>query len=160
MSIFIVEQLPVIEPSRVAVEVIWLGTTPLDWLSDRVLELCYTNDELQQLAADLGHKHPPFRFKRERRVLLQAEIDAAVMHLYGLTHPQAEWLLDTFTVLRKYEEHDHHEFRTKRIVLEIYDEIAAARQAGRIYQTRLSPAPADASCYHARAEAYASASEV
>jgi hypothetical protein len=65
-----------------------------------------------------------------------------------LNRAQAEWLLDSFTVLRKYEEGDHGEFRTKRLVLEIYDQISAAKRAGRAYQTRLKPAPADPSCCH------------
>ena len=71
----------------------------------------------------------------------------------ALNRTQAEWLLDSFTVLRKYEERDHGEFRTKRIVLEIYDEIASAKQTGRAYQTRLNPVPADPSCCHAAATA-------
>jgi hypothetical protein len=85
----------------------------------------------------VGRDHPPFRWQPGRRILLQAEIDAAMLHLYGLSQMQAEWLLDSFTVLQKYEERDHGEFRTKRIVLEIYDEIASAKLTGRAYQTRL-----------------------
>jgi hypothetical protein len=34
------------------------------------------------------------------------------------------------------------------VVLEIYDQISVAKQAGRAYQTRLKPAPADPSCCH------------
>lgn len=148
MSFFIVEQLPVIAPSEILQFIQWLGSTAGDWLSDRVLELCYTNDELASFAADLGRDQLPFRWLPERRVLLQAEIDAAVLHFYGLSRDQAEWLLDSFTVLRKYEERDHDEFRTKKLVLEIYDEMAAARSAGSPYETRLDPSPADPRCCH------------
>jgi hypothetical protein len=70
------------------------------------------------------------------------------LHLYGLNRAQAEWLLDSFTVLRKYEERDHGEFRTKRVVLEIYDSMTEAKQSGRAYQTRLNLVPADPSCCH------------
>src|SRR6516225_8837790 len=87
-----------------------------------------------------------FPMGTRRRVLLQAEIDAAVLHLYALSRAQAEWLLDSFTVLRKYEEADHDEFRTKRLVLEIFDEIAMVRKAGSVFRTRLDPGPADPSC--------------
>ena len=121
----------------------WLAEAPEVWLSERALELYYTNLELAPFAVDLGRDHLPFRWRPDRRVLLQAEIDAAVLHFYGLNRIQAEWLLDLFTVLRKYEERDHGEFRTKRVVLEIYDEIATAKQTGRAYQTRLTPPPAD-----------------
>lgn len=148
MTFFVVEQIAIIPPEIISQRPAWLGSSTQDWLADRVLELCYTNEELAPFAADLGRDHPPFHWRPERRVLLEAEIDAAVLHLYGLDRAQAEWLLDSFTVLRKYEESDHAEFRTKRIVLEIYDEIARARQMNRTYQTRLSPAPADLSCSH------------
>ena len=148
MTFFVVEQIAVIPPERLAERLEWLDASAQAWLSDHVLELCYTNDELADFAADLGRDHPPFRWHPDRRLVLQAEIDAAVLHLYGLNRVQAEWLLDSFTVLRKYEERDHNEFRTKRVVLEIYDEMAAAKQAGRAYQTRLNPVPADPSCCH------------
>jgi hypothetical protein len=148
MTFFVVEQIAVITPDRMAQNLVWLDAPTHDWLSDRVLELCYTNEELSLFAADLGRGHPPFRWQSDRRVLLQAEIDAAVLHLYGLDRTQADWLLDSFTVLRKYEERDHGEFRTKRVVLEIYDEIAAAKQTARAYQTKLTPPPADPRCCH------------
>lgn len=148
MSFFVVEQLPIIEPHLLEADTFWLAGTPEVWLADRVLELCYTNVELAQFAADLGREHPPFRWLPKRRLILQAEIDAAALHLYGLDRKQAEWLLDSFTVLCKYEEREHGEFRTKRIVLEIYDKIAAAKKEGRPYTTPLNPPPADQRCCH------------
>ena len=152
MKFFVVEQLPALSPDFLAVSVSWLGTSAEDWLADRVLELCYTNDELVSFGADLGRDHPPFRWLPERRILLQAEIDAAVLHLYGLSRDQAEWLLDSFTVLKKYEERDHGEFRTRKVVLEIYDQMAAARSTGRPYRTLLDPPPADPRCCHSDKE--------
>ncbi len=148
MSYFVIEQIAAIPPDELTGSRGWLGSSPSNWLSDRVLELCYTNQELVSFAVDMERDHPPFRWQPDRRVLLQAEIDAAVLHLYELNRDQAEWLLDSFAVLRKYEERDHGEFRTKRVVLEIYDEIAVAREAGDAYLTRLDPAPADPSCCH------------
>jgi hypothetical protein len=126
----------------------WLGRSASEWLADRVHELVYTNVELAPFARDLGNSLPPFRWLTERRALLQAEIDGAVLHLYQLTRAQAEWILDSFTVLGKYEESDHGEFRTKRLVLETYDALAEAKRTGQPYKTRLDPPPADPSCSH------------
>lgn len=70
------------------------------------------------------------------------------MHLYQLTRAQAEWILDSFTVLRKYEEADHSEFRTKRQVLEIYDAMEEAKVKGEVYRTRLEPEAGAPSCTH------------
>jgi hypothetical protein len=148
MTFFVIEQIPIIDVSTLTEPMPLLGSTPKSWLLDRVLELCYTNLVLSQFAADLGRDHPPFRWQPDRRILLQAEIDALVLHLYRLNRTQAEWLLDSFTVLRKYEEADHGEFRTKRVVLEVYDQISAAKRARRAYETRLKPAPADPSSCH------------
>ncbi len=124
MKFFVVEQLAILPPAALEVKRAWLGSTARDWLAQRFLELSYTSFELAPFARDLGLDLTPFRWNVERRVLLQAEIDAAVLHLYDLTRSQAEWLLDSFSVLRKYEERDHGEFRTKRHVLEIYDDLA------------------------------------
>jgi hypothetical protein len=148
MTFFVVEQLPMLEPKVVQAVVDWMGSTGIQWLSERSIELYYTNGELCGLARDLGKDHPPFRWNPGRRVLIQAEVDAAVMHLYGLDRAQSEWILDSFTVLRKYEERDHQEFRTKRLVLEVYEAIAKAKQFGVAYQTPLAPQPGDPSLCH------------
>ena len=46
--------------------------------------------------------------------------------MYGLAREEAEHVLDSFFVVRKYDERDHGEYRTKRLVLEAYDRMAAA----------------------------------
>lgn len=71
----------------------------------------------------------------------QADIDACALHLFGLARHQAEWLLDSFTVLRKYEERDHQESRTKRLLLAAYDAIAEGVGNGRAYVSPLEPKP-------------------
>ena len=114
----------------------------------RAFELFYTNWELRCLASSIDADIPPFRWEPSRRQILQAEIDAATMHLYGLNKEQAEWILDSFTVLRKYEERDQGEFRTKRLIINAYDAMAKAKAAGTAYQTPLCPPPADPSLCH------------
>lgn len=148
IKFFVLEQVPVLTPEKLAHEALWLGTKPVDWLTPRLLELCYTNVELEAFARDLGFEGEPFTWGVDRRPLIQAEIDAAILHLYGLSREQVDWVLDSFTVLRKYEERDHGEFRTKRLVLTAYDAMAEARASGTVYQTTLSPPPADTSLCH------------
>ena len=41
------------------------------------------------------------------------------------------------------DEAAHGEYRTKRVILEIYDEMAWAMETGEPYRTRLDPPPAD-----------------
>lgn len=52
------------------------------------------------------------------------------MHIYGLDRDEAEHVLDSFFVIRKYEEKDLGEFRTKRLVLEAYGRMAKAAANG------------------------------
>ena len=148
MAFFVVEQIPVISPETLGVVYDFLGITATDWLAYRVLELCYTNDEMVGLAEDMEREHGPFPWHTERRIILQSEIDAAMFHLYNLNRTQAEWILDSFTVLRRYEERDYEEFRTKRLILTAYDSMEQAKNSGSAYVSPLNPPPADPSLCH------------
>jgi hypothetical protein len=56
--------------------------------------------------------------------------------------------MDTFPIVGKHDEKAHGEYRTKRVILEIYDALAESTCTGTPYQTRLNPPPADPSCCH------------
>ncbi|KZK81221.1 putative type I restriction enzymeP M protein [Pseudovibrio sp. Ad13] len=153
MTFFVVEQLPMLKLAKLDETPAWLGKKVGAWINERALELFYTNWELESLAKSIGMELPPFRWNPLRRQMLQAEIDAAILHLYGLDEEQAAWVIDSFTVLRKYEERDHEEFRTKRLVLAAYDAMADAKKLGIAYETPLNPPPADPSLCHPGATA-------
>ena len=127
----------------------WGGEPLREWVFPRVLELTYTSDRIAGYARDIlglpddGDPGPPFRWIPERRELIRAELDAAMFHVYGLTRPEAEHVLDSFFVVRKYEERDHGEFRTERLVLASYDAMAKAAESGQLYQTVLDPPPGE-----------------
>ena len=148
MTFFVIEQAAILERSSLYEDLDWLGGTASSWLLPRAFELYYTNEELSDLANDLGMEGLPFVWDSERRAAIQAEIDAAVLHLYGLNKEQASWILDSFTVLRKYEERDYREFRTKRLVLSAYEAMAKAKSTHVAYESPLSPPPADNSLRH------------
>lgn len=148
MKLYVMEQLPILHPDMLESDLTWLGAAPAEWLAPRVIELLYTSWTLRDFAVDLELNCAPYRWDASRRTGLQAEVDAAILHLYGLDRMQADWLLDSFTVLRKYEERDHGEFRTKRLVLTAYDAMARAKASGTAYQPPLSPPPADPSLCH------------
>ena len=79
-----------------------------------------------------------------------AELDAAMLHVYGLERDDAEHVLDSFSVLRKYEERDYGEFRTKRLVLTEYDAMAKAAETGIPYRSPLDPPPGQGPRHPAR----------
>jgi len=101
------------------------GSTLSDWISSRVLELTYTAWDLAPFARDLGHDGPPFAWDPERRFRLRSELDAAYFHLYGIAREDVEYIMNTFPIVRRKDEAAHGEYRTRRVILEIYDQMAA-----------------------------------
>jgi Eco57I restriction-modification methylase len=174
---FIIHQLPVITPSDIALQfpIADKGETVCDWLLPRVLELTYTAWDLEPFAQDCGWETPAFCWNEERRFLLRCELDAAFFHLYLPADKNADWLLvkdeapeelsrlrssfprprdavayimDTFPIVRRKDEEEYADYRTKRSVLEIYDRMQHAIFSGVPYQTALDPPPADARVAH------------
>ena len=58
------------------------------------------------------------------------------------------YIMDTFPIVRRKDEKEFGEFRTKRVILELYDAILEAVSTGESYRTRLDPSPADPRCCH------------
>ncbi len=50
--------------------------------------------------------------------------------------------------MKRKDEHNYGGYRTKRVILEIYDEMQRAMEMGKPYKTRLDPPPADPSVAH------------
>jgi hypothetical protein len=146
------KQLPIAPPSSYSGASVWLpGMSLRDWIVSRVLELTYTGWPLQSFACDVGYTGPPFRWEPARRFLLRCELDAAFFHLYGLSRDEADYVMDTFPIVRKHDEKAYGEYRTKRVILEIYDAMAEVARSGASYKTRLDPPPADLRVAHAKA---------
>jgi hypothetical protein len=135
------------------------------WFEHRAIELVYVSWDLAEFAKEVGRDTPPYKWDEGRRFLLRCEIDAAFFHLilgmsndWGRDEDQSfaspreavKYMLEAFSVLNRKEENRFGgDRRTERTVLEIYDEMEVAISAGRPYQTRLTPVPADPSCCHA-----------
>ena len=139
-SISFVKQFPILTPEQIP-ENIRLE------IIKRVAELCYFNHDLDKWAEELwgelneeqklelpqlGRKEC-FVYNIERRAVVQAELDAIIAHLYGLTTEELKYILDpedvcgrgcineTFRVLKDTELRKYREYRTKRLVLEAWD---------------------------------------
>jgi len=149
LKYFVVRQLPMLPPNQFKVTCDWDRQVCIgDWIAPRALELTYTAWDLEAFAKDCGYDGPPFRWDEERRFLLRCELDAAYFHLYGIARDDVDYIMDTFRVWREKEEKLYHEYRTKRVILEIYDEMQQAIESGEAYRTRLEPGPADAAVAH------------
>jgi hypothetical protein len=151
MNYFVVKQLSCPTPDVFDQATPWQAKTTLaDWTLPYVLELSYTSWRLKPYDEDLGDDRPPFRWDPQRRALLRADLDAAFMHVYGLNRQEAEHVLDSFFVVRKYEERDFGEYRTRRLVLEAYDRMAGAIANGGKGWQSLADVPAGSGPRHER----------
>lgn len=115
-----------------------------EWLTPRVLELVYTADDLSRFARDLGYDGPPFRWNEARRARIRAELDAAFFHLYGISRDDVDYIMDTFTVFKaRDEQRNGGVYKTKEMILSIYDEMSEAMATGNPWVSSLDPPPGD-----------------
>lgn len=148
MNFFIVEQLPVPVPTAFDDEPPWSGSSLTREVTSRLLELIYTAWDLAGGANELGFDGPPFRWDNERRPLLRAELDACFFHLYGIERDDVDYIMETFPIVKRKDEAAFGEYRTKRLILDVYAAMAEATASGVPYQTILDPPPADPSLCH------------
>jgi hypothetical protein len=176
LSDFITKQLPIPPSSRAKATNLWDQQSQVgEWILNRVLELTYTAWDLEPFAQDCGWAGPPFRWDEERRLLLRCELDAALFHLYLSGDASGAWrpteretgenlarlttsfptprdavayIMDSFPIVKRKDEEKWGEYRTKRVILEIYDALAEASRTGQPYKTRLDPPPGDPRCCH------------
>ena len=122
MLLMVWKQLPVPSPEMLKPHT--------SFITPRVLELVYTNYEMAGLAHDLGCSSAPFRWDEERRAQIRAELDAYFFHLYGISRPDVDYILETFQSesggLKNNEIARYGRYRTKELVLDAYDRMAAA----------------------------------
>jgi hypothetical protein len=144
------KQLPVIPPST-------YEASDIAFLLPRVLELQYTAWDLENFARDMGYEGPPFGWDMNRRGVLRAELDAYFACLYGLSRDELRYNIEprdihgenfpgeTFRVLKESEWKQNGEYRTRRLILEAYVDLAkTSRFSGRLsLAIPSSPIPKD-----------------
>ena len=140
LRFFTAYQLPVISPAQVG---------PHErFVSPRVVELTYTANDMKDFATRLGDTNTPFRWDQDRRQRMRAELDALFFHLYGISREDADYILDTFPIVRRKDEAKYGTYRTKELILAEYDRMAAAGLTlenplveGENYTSTLTPPP-------------------
>ena len=123
MNWFIVEQLPVIAPTDY--DRPFGPTIARDLVRDHVLRLTYTAHDMTSFARDLGYDGPPFVWDEEARRHLRARLDALYFHLYGLTKEDAEYVLDTFPIVRREDKAVFGRYRTRDLILAYMNALSA-----------------------------------
>jgi hypothetical protein len=56
-----------------------------------------------------------------------------MFHIYGISRSDADYILETFSVLKRRDVASHGEYRTKRLILGAYDRMAKAISTSTTY---------------------------
>ena len=127
---FIVEQLPIISPTDY--DRSFGVTTARDLVRDHVLRLTYTAHDMAPFARDLGYDGVALLWDGEERRHLRARLDALYFHLYGLSRDDAEYVLDTFPIVRREDEAACGTYRTRDMTLAYMNALAAGDTETRV----------------------------
>ena len=101
LNFFLIEQFPMFPPDSYKQKCPWNKKQTLEkWISDRVLKLTCTSNDMIPLAEAAGFKPTVHKWNNAERLDLMAELDAAYFLLYGIERNDVEYILTTFAGLR------------------------------------------------------------
>lgn len=132
LNLFIVEQLPVIQPDRFE-QTSFGPKTAAEIVRQAVLELTYTAHDMTPFARDMGYVDeagtvkPPFKWDEERRLVLRAKLDAVFFHLYGITdRDDIRYIYSTFPIIEREEKAAYGgKYRSRELCLAYMNALAA-----------------------------------
>lgn len=102
LSYFIINQIPTLPPDDYSEYCPWDHRKTLEkWISDRVLKLTCTSNDMKLLAKAANFDPPIHKWKTAERLDLQAQLDAAFFLLYGIQKDDVKYILSTFTGAQK-----------------------------------------------------------
>jgi len=130
LNFFIVEQLPTLAPDTYDDPCPWDSGRRLEqWVSERVLKLCCTANDMKPLAEACGMRPPVHKWKPGERAKLLAELDAAYFILYGIERSDMIYMLTTFQRTRAKDTPDLFDPDSDNVLSEAGQRIVAAFDA-------------------------------
>lgn len=157
MNMFIIKQLPILTPEHYQ-----RNQFPdlIGHIICRAIELYYTSWDVQPLASDCSYDGPPFIWDEDRRFEIRCELDALYFHLYlgtlsswqnqgtpellsYLPTPRhaVDYIMETFPIVKRKDEKEYGQYRTKLRILEIYDQMTHCLATNTEYRSTLNPPP-------------------
>ncbi len=125
LNFFIVRQIPTLPPDIYDNRCPWDKKQTLEkWISDRVLKLTCTADDMRPLAEATGFKEGVHKWKEPERAQLAREFDAAYFHLYGISRDDAAYILSTFSGMVEDDSPTLTESSAASLILETFDTLA------------------------------------
>lgn len=180
LNFFVAKQLPIVPPGQnphkafivgrvleltytaldllaFAKELGWSGP-PFRWDEERRFQLRCELDAAffcLYLSADEAGQWKPARLVEGAVRDEKPEELAELKRHFPTPREAVAYIMDSFPIVRRKDEQRYGEYRTKRVILEIYDAMQEAIRTGKPYQTRLDPPPADPRCCHPPRESVA-----
>ena len=93
--------------------------------------------------ADFFHLHLGQEEDRQPRPLTRA---------FPTPRRAVDYIMESFPIVRRNDEQKYGDYRIKLLILDIYDRMQEAIATGRLFETILSPPPADPSVAHPATE--------
>ncbi len=126
LNFFLIEQFPMFAPDFYQEKCPWSSRTSLEkWISQRVLKLTCTSNDMKPLAQSCGFDPPVHKWNPAERLDLMAQLDAAYFLLYGIDRDDIEYILSTFAGIRKDREGAFAGSTTYDKILHHYDQFEA-----------------------------------
>jgi N-6 DNA Methylase len=142
-NFYLMEQMPFPKPAEFLKPAPWTANEQaIQWIAPRVAELVFTSVDMRAFADDIQLDTQPFAWDPERRFLLRAEIDAAMLRLYQVSPKEAEMVLDSFPIIRARDVEAFGVFRTKETTMLVFEKLLEAERKQQRYGSILDSPPA------------------
>lgn len=129
LKFFTMRQLPMPSPEAIADVAPWDHRTSIeDWIRSRVTKLTATSADMTPFVRELGHSTATWG--SHARATLRAEIDAAAFLLFGVADDDADYILDSFPIVRRKDEAAFGSYVTKERILSALEEMREASRTG------------------------------
>jgi hypothetical protein len=124
LNFFYIEQFPMFPPDLYKQKCSWNKKQTFEkWISDRVLKLTCTSNDMIPLAEAAGFKPTVHKWNPAERLDLMSELDAAYFLLYGIERNDVEYILTTFAGLRDESSELLAGSNTTTRILQFYDDL-------------------------------------
>ncbi|WGT47291.1 hypothetical protein [Tessaracoccus lacteus] len=131
-------QLPLLPPSRFEGPCPWTVLESLrDWFAQRVVVLSCTSESMKPMAMEIRGVSQVNPWDPALRISLMAELDAALFQLFGVTRDDLDYIMESFPIVKRKDVAAHGTFRTKDMILEVYDAMQVAIDTGTPYRSAL-----------------------
>ncbi|UCE66359.1 MAG: N-6 DNA methylase [Candidatus Zixiibacteriota bacterium] len=122
LSYYILNQIPTLPPAFYTDRCPWNRRQTLEkWVSERVLKLSCTSNDMIPLAEAAGFEPTVWSWKPDERKILMAELDAAYFIMYSISREDVEYILSTFSGIQKEKDGFFEAASTYDLILKYYD---------------------------------------